>query len=322
MSGGLISAYLLDGKGGGTPIDWDGIARWSPQQGLLWVHLDHGEPKVQAWLADESGLDEVVAEALLAEETRPRSVVSGEGLMAFLRGVNLNPGAQPEDMISMRLWLERDRIITLRHRRLMSVDDLRNTIARGSGPRTTGEFLAEISDRLVTRAADVIADIDETVDALEDEIVTAESRNLRPLLAGTRRRAIALRRYLAPQREAMARLAAERAPWLEEAERMRLREVADRVTRYVEALDAARERAAITQEELTSRLSEQMNARMYVLSLVAGLFLPLSFITGMLGVNVGGVPGADNPWGFVILCVLIAAIGGTQIALFHIKRWI
>ena len=67
-----------------------------------------------------------------------------------------------------------------------------------------------------------------------------------------------------------------------------MREVSDQLARYLEDLDEARDRAAVTQEELVNRLSEQMNNKMYILSIVAAIFLPLGFLTGLLGINVGG----------------------------------
>jgi zinc transporter len=79
---------------------------------------------------------------------------------------------------------------------------------------------------------------------------------------------------------------------------MHLREEADRVVRYVEDLDSARERAAVTQEELVNRVSEQINSRTYVLSVAAAIFLPLGFLTGLFGINVGGIALAENPSGF------------------------
>ncbi len=319
---GLVAAYLLDGKGGGHEIGWEEIAQWSPEQGILWVHLDLAGLAARTWVAEQSGLDELEAEALLADETRPRSTVFDNGLLVILRGVNLNPGADPEDMVSIRLWVEKSRVISLRRRRLLSVDDLRKNISRGHGPATPADLLVDMANRLVARAADVVDGIDESVDELQEQVETGETRALRSALDDLRCEAIALRRYLAPQREAMNRLAMDRNPWLGDVERLRLREEADRVTRYVEDLDAARERAGVTQEELNSRLSEQMNNRMYILSLIAGIFLPISFVTGLLGVNVGGIPAAEKPWGFVAVSLLLLTIVGLQVVLFKRKHWL
>ncbi len=319
---GLIAAYLLDGQGGAEACDWPQIKAWQPERGVLWVHLDYTSDNARRWVREHSGLDPLVADNLLQEETRPRSVPVGDGLLVLLRGVNLNPNAEPEDMVSIRIWANRHRIVTARHRHLLSVEDLRVALTAGRGPRGAGEFLVQIADRMVARMADVIDGIDERVGELEDQILVSESYRLRPLLADVRRQIISLRRYLAPQREAMARLIQEQAEWLHAQERMRLREVGDRVTRYVEDLDAARERAAVTQEELNSRLSEQMDRRMYVLSIVAAVFLPLGFVTGLLGINVGGIPGAEYHYGFFAVCFLLGGLAAMQFWLLRRKRWV
>ena len=131
-----------------------------------------------------------------------------------------------------------------------------------------------------------------------------------------------LRRYLAPQREAMTKLQAENVPWLSDGNRMHLRETTDRVIRYIEDMDSVRDRAAVTQEELVNRLSEQMNTRMYVLSLVAAVFLPLGFLTGLLGINVGGIPGAENQFAFFIFILMLAVVVVLQIVIFKRKKWL
>ena len=92
---GLIKAFLLDDKGGGKLLDWNGIRQWLPEQGALWVRLDFTVPEAQHWLLHESALDEIVADALIADETRPRCDFIADGALVSLRGVNSNPGADP-----------------------------------------------------------------------------------------------------------------------------------------------------------------------------------------------------------------------------------
>jgi zinc transporter len=109
---------------------------------------------------------------------------------------------------------------------------------------------------------------------------------------------------------------------LSDTETRYLREEADRITRYLEDLDLARERAVVLQEEFLGQLAQEQNARMYVLSVVAAIFLPLTFITGLLGMNVGGLPGLESPVGFLasIVVMIVAAIG--LFAFFRWKRWL
>jgi len=318
---GLVFAFVLDGNGGGKSIDFDGVTKWRPEDGTLWLHLDYTGNDANQWICHDSAIDPIIAESLTNEETRPRSLVHKGGMLLILRGVNLNPGAEPEDMISIRLWIDASRIVTLRHRRVMAINDLRQAVESGSGPTGPGAFLEELSDRLVMRMGTVISDIDDSVDALEDEVLTEHSYELRRKIADIRRTTISLRRYLAPQRDVMVRLYNEKVDWLNDMERMRLREISDRTTRYVEDLDSVRDRATVTQEELNNRLAEQMNKTMYVLSIVAGIFLPLGLLTGLLGINVGGIPGTESKWAFTVFCILLLGIAGAQVWLFKRKKW-
>ena len=121
---------------------------------------------------------------------------------------------------------------------------------------------------------------------------------------------------------ALGHLIEHRLPWLDQGERLRLREMADRITRYVEELETARERTLLVQDELSSRLSEQMNKTMYVLTIVATIFLPLGFVTGLLGVNLGGIPGTDEPLAFILLCLGLLGFGLLELLLFRRLKWI
>ena len=72
---GLVTAYGINGEGGGENLNWDEIRSWKEMNGLLWIHLDFTHPYARQWLVHESGVDDVVGEALLADETRPRSSI-------------------------------------------------------------------------------------------------------------------------------------------------------------------------------------------------------------------------------------------------------
>lgn len=305
---GLVFACLLDGKGSARETGWDEVRGWKPQAGPVWIHLDRSKPDSMRWLRQEAGLDPVACEALLAEETRPRSLVVGEGMLVILRGVNLNEGSEPEDMISVRMWVDSGRIVTLRFRRLRAIEEIRASLRDGKGPTNPGDALVDLNLRLLELMSPVLEDLDERLDTLEGQVARDQSPELRRELGELRRRAIAFRRYLAPQRDVISRLQVEQVPWLSDMHRARLRELCDRLMRYVEDLDAVRERATVTQEELTSRLSEQMNRTMYVLSLVAAIFLPLGLLTGLLGINVGGIPGTDSDIAFTLVCILLVAL--------------
>jgi zinc transporter len=306
---GLLHALELDGRGGARALGWSDL---TPGTGQCWLHMDRAANRIAAWLREGSGLDAVVVDALLAEETRPRAASMPGGLLVILRGVNLNPGADPEDMISLRIWLEKHRLITLRHRRVMAVQDVRAAIAKGAGPKTPAAAATAVIRHLVTRAGVVIDDLDDGVSAAEDRLLTSAAGELRRDLREARRIAIMLRRYLAPQRDTLSRLTVDHGNVFDPAEVLLLREASDGMVRLVEDLDAARDRAALLYEELSTRLADTMNRNMYVLSVVAAIFLPLGLLTGMFGINVGGVPWLNEPLGFLYVSATLVAIGALQ----------
>ncbi len=309
---GLVFACLLDGQGGGRFGGWDLVREAAPGDGVLWVHLDLRVERARRWIEQESGLDEIARTALLAQASRPRSVARGDALLVNLRGVNLNPGSEPDDMIAVRVELEGRRVITTRRRRLKALQDVRRALEGGNGPVDTGSFLVDLIDRLLRRMAVAFEALDDRIDDVQARILTGAGSALRSEIAEIRNQVISMRRYLAPQRDAVARLQSEKVPWLTAVHREELRDLADRTTRRVEDLEAARDRATVAHEELTGRMAEQMNRTMYILALVAAIFLPLGLITGLLGINVGGMPGAENRAAFWIVCGLLVALAATQ----------
>jgi zinc transporter len=319
--GGLLYAYLFNGAGGGHRLEMADIESWTPEQGVLWTHFDYSSVDTRQWLRSSAGLEELVADALMTEETRPRATAIDDGLLLALRGINMNPGAEPDDMVAIRLWVDQKRIISTRERALFSVRDIAEQLDTGKGPVDAADFLVTLADRLVWRINDTVDKCEDLVADLEDQVLESGSKSLRLELANLRRQAITLRRYLAPQRDAFVKLITEKIPWFDDDCRLKLREVSDRLIRNIEDLDAVRERAAVTQEELFSRLSDQMNTRMYVLSVVAAIFLPLGFLTGLLGINVGGIPGAENPWAFLMFIVFLVGIVVGQMLWFKHKDW-
>lgn len=198
---GLIAAYALDGKGGAAPLSWPDLEASARDGAPLWAHLDRASERSIRWLRNSTGLDPILCDALLAEETRPRSEVIGQGLLVILRGVNLNPGAEPDDMVSLRLWADERRVISLRHRRVVAIQDIRDALDRSQGPDRPGALLVQIASRLIDRMQDAIDAIDDTLAEMEERIAGGEVVDMRHAISRLRRRAIAFRRHIAPQRE-------------------------------------------------------------------------------------------------------------------------
>jgi zinc transporter len=319
---GLIHAFVLDGNGGATRLDWGGVkAHWEDDT-VVWVHLDYTKDKSRSWLREESGLDPLTCDSLVSTDTRPRCVSVDDGLLINLRGINHNPGEDPDDMISLRMWVDHNCLITMRQKKIHAVDEVADMLEKGKAPKNAVGLLLTLAERLVQGAGQIISILDDEIDSLEEEVVSQESRALRGRIASARRGAIGIRRFLAPQRDAMSRLMTEYVSWISDRDRIRLREVTDRVTRYVEDLDSIRDRAAVTQEELASRLAEQANKTMYVLAVITGVFLPLGLLTGLLGINVGGMPGVDSPIAFWVVCGILLFLTIIEVILLRKNRWL
>jgi zinc transporter len=318
---GLIYGYWLSGPHKGLSISWRQLTDGLTGNDNYWLHFDYTHPDTRRWFEQQSQLEPVVLNALLDGETRPRTTLIKRGVLLTLRGVNLSPGSVPEDMVAIRVWVEGNAIITTRRRPLLSVQDIVTLIENNEGPESPGEFIVTLSGRLIERMQQTIENTEDELDDIEEKIGTTKPFELRNDIANLRRQAISLRRYIYPQREAMAQLQNEKITLFNVNDRIHLREMTEHLIRYVDDLDSVRERATVTQEELANQQSEQLNNRMYVLSIVTAVFLPLGFLTGLFGINVAGIPGSDYPSAFWLFLLFLTMLIAAQLMLFKHKQW-
>lgn len=284
-------------------------AKNSPHGGFNWFHVQ-ADATDSGGCLQELGLPTEIIEALCTAETRPKAIQFAGGMLVYLRGINRNPQADPEDMVSLRLWIGENTLITARrkNRQLLSVQDTKEELERGYIPASPLDLCLRIITRIADRISETVDELDETL--TEFEALDKSARQDKIELSMVRRRAAAIRRYLAPQRDALDAIYRFNKS-LSQEQAFELRDQTDRMTRYVEDLDLAKERAMVLQDELRNRIAEQQGVRMYVLSLVTAVFLPLSFLTGVFGMNVAGLPGTEDPQAFLYLvsAMLVLAIG-------------
>ena len=318
----LLWAYQLDGKGAGHEMSLQSFQLDQQADTLIWIHLQCDADNAETWLAS-LGVDSAIIDALTMTETRPRAMPLKGGMLVLLRGINKTPDADPDDMISLRIWFKDNCVITARkrERRLLSVHDMKDSLDRGLGPSHSGEFVVKLVERLANRVSETVDDIDEELTFFETECTQMSHSDMRSRLAVVRRQAAAIRRYLAPQRDALDVLYRERGV-LTEQDAFVLREQTDRTTRYVEELDLARERSIVLQDELRNQIAEQQNMRMYVLSIITAIFLPLSFLTGVFGMNVAGLPGTETPSAFYDLTFAMLGVAGLALGLMKWQKWL
>ena len=308
---GLRFASVLDRKGGCRDLDWDGVRQWRAEDGFLWLHLERDDDTAAEWLRHESGIDPLVALALLADESRPRVEDVDDNLLVVLRGVNVDETTGRPELVPIHIWGEADRLVSLRDKdhQLSALRNIRLALLTGKGPRSPGGLLAQIAERVVEHLEIVLDGLEDDVGDLEDLALQSEvDPSVRGKLALTRRHTIQLRRYLGPQRDALYRIQHDDSSWLSRDARLRLREVTDKVVRHIEDLDALRERATVLHEDLSAQISEQIAQNSNRFTALAALLLPPSLIAGLLGTNIGGIPGATDPYAFWELCAVVAAM--------------
>lgn len=323
MNDCILFSYGFDGQGKGTHLEGQAIADTARSDRLAWVHMNARHADTRHWLRENASyLDDIILDALLADETRPRITEINDGLLMILRGVNLNEDARPEDMISIRIWIDPYRIITTQRRNSKAVGDIRELLENGNGPRNAADFLTLLTTRLFIRMEPTVLTLDERTDSVEEAVMDDPKIEERQEIIDIRKQAIILRRYLSPQRDAIANLRNTEIPWLDKIHKRQLQENFDRLSRYVEDLDAIRERAQIVKDELSNVMADKMNKNMYTLSVVAAIFLPLSFLTGLLGINVGGMPGAGNDGAFWIVCGICVTFMVVTATIFKRLKWV
>ncbi|MEO1252446.1 MAG: zinc transporter ZntB [Pseudomonadota bacterium] len=319
---------LLHGHGvtntTGAPLSWEEIQGpgFETAYDFAWLHFDVNDELTESWLKNRNDIPLLARRALLADESRPQTVELQNGVFVNLRGVNLNEGAEAEDMVSIRIWCAPKMVVTTRRRLLRSIQDVRKIVRDKGGPANAGQLVALLAQRLTVRVEPYISIIAERIDDLEDTVLTGPSAGCRPQLAEVRHDAVLLRRFMAPQRDALNRLAQHQSGLFDEKSQIDLKEAAENVTRMTEELDAARERAMVLQDQLTDQRAEEMNRNMMILSVVAAIFLPLGFLTGLFGINVGGMPGVEDGgafWWVVAACVVI---GAGLVFLFRALDWL
>lgn len=289
--------------------------------GLVWLHLDGGADEAAAWVAAQADLPDLARTALLASETRPRSDLLAHGAVVNFRGLGMVPDDTGDPLVSIRFWAEAGRVISVSFRAPAALDAVVTQFLGGT--------IADPGDLLTAFADAISEDLDPAIAALGDQIDDCESKiesggiyALRRRVTRARSDAIGLRRFVAPQRQALERLANAPIDWLDDRDRAHLRDAADRAARMAEELESVRERSALMHEELTDLRAEQMDARALVISVVALIFLPLTFITGLLGMNVAGIPFAQERWAFWGVTAFCMAVALVVLGWFVRHRWI
>ncbi len=277
---------------------------------LLWLHMHGPDEESSAWKVLEGDVPDAARASMIAVETRPRCQPYDAGALVNLRGVGEASMASADPLVSIRLWMSQGRVISVTRGKMDALETLRAAVRSGK-VTDPGELVAVLATAISKQLDAVIADVGDRLDAVEEALAEDESTDQRRDTNAIRAQAIAFRRFVAPERVALQELADLPCGWLDDRDRSDIREAANRFARMTEELDTIRERAALVSEQLAQFGAKVMERRSFVLSIVALIFLPLTFFTGLLGINVEGIWYADHPFAFngvLIICALMTVV--------------
>ena len=209
-----------------------------------------------------------------------------------------------------------------RHRGLFA--PVRDAILRGSGPiRQLGaDYLAyALLDAVVDRYFPVVEALSSDLEDLESEVTQHPSPDLLARLQRVRRALAAVRRVGWPQREALGELAREPSPFVSNEVRVYLRDVEQHVRQIIELADSSRELAGLVTEIYLTQLSHRTNEVMKVLTLVSSIFIPLTFVVGIYGMNFDVMPELHWRFGYPAVLLATGAIALGLILWFRRRGW-
>ncbi|MFZ5755931.1 MAG: CorA family divalent cation transporter [Pseudomonadota bacterium] len=320
---GVFTAVLISPDGTHRVLSPEQAFTVQPGEGLVWLHLDRRNEAVLTWLYAHSGIDEIDVEALLSEETRPRAYRPRQqaSLMVILRGVNNRAGCEDDDLMSIRLWVEKHRVLSFSSRPMVPVEDVVKMLGGEYSPVNAAELLAALATRMVAGMEPAIDALRDTLDELEENMDAGRRIDLTRLMQ-VRRRGATLRRFLNPQKDVFVTIDSLHLPWLGITAEEEWREATNTLYRYIEDLEVVREGVQILQDGLNQRIVARANRTFYAVSVVAAFFVPLTFTTGLLGMNVGGIPGSQSPWGFAGVIAFLVSWSVIQYLVFRRLRWL
>jgi zinc transporter len=289
--------------------------------GFVWSHIDRLEDADRETLKRFGDIPEIALNALVATETRPRCDRIEEGAIVNIRGPAATDEAGTDRLVSVRCWVRAGKVNSLTRWPMRATQQVHKLVEAGE-ILDPGDLIAAFARAISKQLDPQVADLGDLLDTCEQELEPKQIYSLRTTITRVRSEAISYRRFVAPDRDALQALAGMDFEWLAEEDRLHIREAADRFARMTEELEAVRERAALLHEQITDLRSEQIDSRSLLISVIAFIFLPLTFLTGLLGMNVSGIPYAEEPWAFAAVVGICVALALIVLAWFMMAHWL
>ncbi|MFN9690886.1 MAG: CorA family divalent cation transporter [Vampirovibrionales bacterium] len=315
----ILFAYELSETGGRNLLEGDELEQAFAENRPIWVHLQTMHPDAKPWLQDHLAHENSLAwRSLLRAKTRPHAEVLGCGLLLVLRAANLNPESNRADMVSLRIWIQSNTVITLERRPVKAIRDMAHHLENGTGPKNLLAFLPFLIDCILNNLEPVLTALDADTNHMEEHLLDFSTSTAMAKVPDLRKQTLLFRRNLSAERDAMKTLLQLDYFLVQDIRTKKaLKEQLHRITHFIEDLEMMQERSQIVQDELRHRLNDRINKSNLWLSVVATVSIPLMFITGLWGMNFTHIPFSDDPNGFWWAALLALVLGGLSFALIY-----
>lgn len=296
---GLVCGYSVDASGVMTEIDPSQIdSVLQSEDVLVWLHFDLADADARAWIETCAHLPASAKTILLSSDTHMRIEGAGHGLAGVVGDLHHEFTQSPDQLDVLRLYIDNHCLISARRNPLSSIIKLRQAIGEGLKVQRPITLITQFLYHLTETLGDVMLELTDNVDDVEETILLGRHSSPGEELGRIRRVAARLRRHMIPQQHALLGLLSRLPAWIGDDDATQLRSAVERLAALGHDLDLVQERARLLQEQASARLMEINGRNLYILSVATTIFLPISFLTGLFGMNLGGLPGLQSPFGF------------------------
>jgi len=291
-------------------------------EAIIWVDLDARATDSVEWLKNVSGLPDHVIVRLLEQNTLNHLENFNDGLLLRFQTQKDSSDIGESELTSVGLWFERDRVISICSDRITALETLKENAAQHQGSWAPVEIVTCLINSHISKLESQIVMVSNDTDELEEQILESIDDADSAQLDIVRRKTIRLRRQLLALRNLLVFILSDQSLNISGDARPAIVSVTDRVRNYLEILEGCHERAHLLRDQIESEMNARLNQITYNLTIVATVFLPLSFLTGLLGMNVAGIPDEHDPRGFVIVCTAMVLIAIGSWIFLRWRKWV
>ena len=289
----------------------------------VWLDLESASPEEIAAAGDCFHFHPLAIEDAQNPDTRPTIEEYDGFLFVVTRGIKHDPGRSELDMVALFVFLT-DRLIVTVHDHPM-----RSIVAAQERLRKHPEVLGEGPDRLLHHALDQVVDhyfpiveeLEERVEALEDEVFTQPGRDVLKRIFQARKDLVLMRRSMTPLREVLTNLMSG-VPHVHEELRPFFRDVYDHILRILDEVETNRDILTGLLESYLSQVNNRLSEVMKTLTALATIGLPFTVVSGFFGMNFENLPWIKQPWGVAAACGIMVAMAGALWLVFRHRRWL